>query len=314
MPRPGRRRQPWGLSPEIECLLDVARDERGGADEALLERQTALAEVPALKRRIQRGASVLEALKDVVEDARVYAQRVGGLTREVEAVAVLLNLGVPDFGDRNSRLSLACRRHLKGVEPSAFETGSRVGGRPDAPRVSQESQLFERFVTVANGLETKESSSRGVSRTLPMTRSSPARGTDLVGTWSGITDSNWLFKDDTEDRITPCYMVVNILPTGELDVRWYYRKGVSWSTATRLTAASDGAQRLHCAYEADTPVTHSAATPSHRGSCLLDISGGQVSGPYFTDRRTYGELRFDRHVTTEAEDYRHAAFLFGSRP
>lgn len=99
------------------------------------------------------------------------------------------------------------------------------------------------------------------------------------------------------------------LDAGELAVQWFYRSGESTAVAARLAHLAEG-HRLVCCYEADLMPATGAAVPSHRGTCLLDIGERAIEGPYFTDRRTHGVLRFTAHDPHVATDFRSADWLF----
>ncbi|MCC6557966.1 MAG: TIR domain-containing protein [Polyangiaceae bacterium] len=135
---------------------------------------------------------------------------------------------------------------------------------------------------------------------------------DLRGTWEGTFVSNWV--DPTTNReLGPreIFMIVRYTETG-----WHMRMLSAESQSTSFVATvvqgADGQWTIHGTYRNEPMIAVRARSPIHNGAIQLRLSGTPpitMSGHYWTDRDTKGEMSL-RVVSEEAaEDYATARAL-----
>lgn len=133
---------------------------------------------------------------------------------------------------------------------------------------------------------------------------------DLNGTWKGELNSNWMNPETgAKPGPLPAYLVV--------------RQTFSTIHATLLTNESesklitgsvydenDGAQLVAGLYTSTPRMSVRDRSSIHRGGLLLQILGQPaygLSGSYWTDRETTGELSFDERTSDLYHDFARAA-------
>jgi hypothetical protein len=131
----------------------------------------------------------------------------------------------------------------------------------------------------------------------------PVRRPDLEGTWRGEIKR-------PEGAPIPIYMVI--------DQTWdriTYRTFTEESRSASVTASLgevDGQFLLAALYRNEPRLSLQERSRAHRGAAWLHVHGppaGHLSGSYWTDRETWGEIRFERVSDRVASDYARAVAL-----
>lgn len=299
----------------MEDLLDVARVPGCLRNEQFLASCAGLAAHPEVAQRLRRGMSLRKAIEDLLYNLELYGGQAGLSRPRVQAVAVLLNAAGFPYANRRWQQtdSWAERKaevqRLLGEYSSDWWNGDHPGKDKTRPKKSGESDLYSAFLDALSYVQVPASTTRSVGATSDLSVAARSVWSDLAGTWAGVTVSGWLLKDNDaqEDGNAPCYMVIGGL-AGESSVRWFYRHGTSVGVVADLFALGDR-HRVVCVYEAFASDTAPGSPPSHRGTCLLEGDHGGLTGPYFTDKRTHGELRFTSRVPDWAVSFDDAAWL-----
>lgn len=141
----------------------------------------------------------------------------------------------------------------------------------------------------------------------------PVTPRNLRGTWKGAVVSFWR---DPNYGVTPppieAYLVVRQTAT-TVQVTLITEESKSTSTLARISALN-GSVVLDYLYFNRPRVSVQGRSPMHHGSVVLDISGNpphRMTGRYWTDRDTKGELRFEGRSGCLADDFTDAKALFG---
>lgn len=143
---------------------------------------------------------------------------------------------------------------------------------------------------------------------------------DLRGTWRGKLTTLW--KDaptGTSPAPKTVYLVVRQTASA---ITVVLLSDESKSVSSFARVANDGTiSALEYMYLSKPSASVEHRSRMHHGSACLDISGRpamRLSGPYWTARKSRGELIFEQRSGTTADDYRQAQELFdaegGSAP
>lgn len=134
----------------------------------------------------------------------------------------------------------------------------------------------------------------------------------IRGTWKGTVASLW---DDPQTGEKPSQI------EGYLVVRQTF-KGVSVNLMTKESTSSsslaqvvdaDGTAALSYLYLNQPRTVVRERSPIHHGSAILEVAGKPVrrlSGRYWTDRDSRGELKFEQRCRRIADDFAEAASYF----
>jgi hypothetical protein len=194
--------------------------------------------------------------------------------------------------------------------PKFRDRTNRSGEDPSTP----ESRLLEAFTAALDDFNPRPSVTQAYGWTARNSQerlSSVSR--DLLGTWKGLTISDWHIKAEGRRKSGSftCFMVIDLV-SGELRVNWFFPAGVVYASAVRLTQESEG-RRLSVIYESTGRSRQATQTPDHRGAAVLEATATPatlIEGPYWTDRQTNGTLTFNRRVPAKARSFDEAAALF----
>lgn len=149
---------------------------------------------------------------------------------------------------------------------------------------------------------------------LPPSQRLPKVPRDITGTWKGCLRSLWRDPQGRQIGEKTAYLVVRqsvgsistVLLTDE-----------SRSDSSLATVSVDGAtQSLDYLYLNRPSSRHDERSRMHHGSASLDIVGNpaiRLTGRYWTDRDSRGELIFRERATGLADDYEAAEALFRTR-
>lgn len=139
----------------------------------------------------------------------------------------------------------------------------------------------------------------------------PSVPVSLRGTWKGTLESSWI--DPSGRKIDPkdAYLVVRQTAT-LVNVTLLTNESKSGSSLAGVTT-SDGSSALHYMFFNKPKMKYEGVSRMHHGSTTMDISGRparRVTGRYWTDRDTRGELDFNVKHKKIADDFEEAVSLF----
>lgn len=119
---------------------------------------------------------------------------------------------------------------------------------------------------------------------------------DISGTWCAIFQSDWI-DPNTGASIDPTKGFMAIYQTyTETRLRLMTEESFSVILSARLTRLPDKSYRLSAVYRNEPNILIRDQSPIHHGSLLIDIPNNnplQISGYYWTDRQTRGEIMLD---------------------
>lgn len=146
---------------------------------------------------------------------------------------------------------------------------------------------------------------------LPWLQLIPGVPLSVRGTWKGTLESSWI--DASGQQIAPkdAYLVVR-QTFGQVHVTLLTDESKSESSLAGVTK-TDGLSVLHYLFFNKPKMKHETISRMHYGSTTLEISGKparRLTGRYWTDRDTRGELDFNEHDKKIADDYEEAVSLF----
>lgn len=138
---------------------------------------------------------------------------------------------------------------------------------------------------------------------------------DLRGTWAGVIRSEWI-NPATGQKIGPidCYLVIR-QNFGAIHIRLLSAESSSITQTAALTRESDGAITLIGVYRNDPKNSIRGRSAIHHGALVLRVEGPppvSMSGHYWTDRNTKGELAFRLLDRRCADDFKTAQNMFSA--
>ena len=130
---------------------------------------------------------------------------------------------------------------------------------------------------------------------------------NLQGTWLGKLNYNYEKKGQEKD----VFLVIEQKNGYSMNIWLLTNERKSSSTFSEITL-QDGSQRIIYTYKHEKALINKEKNPPHEGFCYLDIDMASkiLSGKYFTDRETFGELKFDRRNGKVVKNYDAANRLF----
>jgi hypothetical protein len=126
---------------------------------------------------------------------------------------------------------------------------------------------------------------------------------DLNGTWTGSLSSTWI-NPETAKGIAPICATLTVRQ-GLFYTHVAMRTGESTSRSTRviLERLSDGLFRVWYSYNNDPQAQVRHRSSPHEGFAFLEldvtVSSDQMTGRYYTERRTTGDMSFTRAATAK---------------
>lgn len=136
---------------------------------------------------------------------------------------------------------------------------------------------------------------------------------DMRGTWRGRLASNWV-NPETGQRIDPdpeVYLVVR-QTFWSVTANLITRESKSCSTTATIEDDGCGQYQFVAQYRNTPRASVRERSEVHHGSFKLDVGGEPVDrleGYYWTDRKTMGELEFDRRSSKAVDSFTHAQAL-----
>jgi hypothetical protein len=136
---------------------------------------------------------------------------------------------------------------------------------------------------------------------------------DLRGTWKGVIRSNW--KDDERGTglgLFHAYVTIHQTYTG-VHLRLFTRESQSVTTTATLVCEPDEHHVLSGLYRNVPRQLLRSRSPIHHGGLILNIAGlkrDHMSGSYWTDRQTFGEVELRRVSKKRFSDFQTAEEAF----
>lgn len=147
---------------------------------------------------------------------------------------------------------------------------------------------------------------------IPLVQKLPGVPRNVRGTWKGTIASMWV-DPATGSQVSPidAFLVVRQTST-TVSVRLFTQESSSSSTLARV-AEPDGSPVLDYLYLNRPRTSVRDRSPMHHGSVALEVSGTpahRLTGRYWTDRDSKGEMRFEDRRSKIVDDFDDAAALF----
>ena len=123
-----------------------------------------------------------------------------------------------------------------------------------------------------------------------------------------------LVKYEWEERKTekPAFLVINQKDGHSIHIWLLTDERISSSVFTDIIPYRGG-QRIFYTYSNEESPANKEKNPSHEGFCQLDIVNAStiLQGTYYTSRKTFGELHFDKRSRRKVMNYEKAKKLLG---
>ncbi len=145
----------------------------------------------------------------------------------------------------------------------------------------------------------------------PLVRRFVAEVPDLRGTWKGTIVTTYQPEDGTRMEPIPAFLVIRQTFTG-IWARLLSERSASETVSAKLVPAPDGVTTLAAVYRNTPRMRERAASPMHFGSFLVEVHNDPVhalTGHYWTDRETGGDMEFAARSKNLATSYEQAALL-----
>jgi hypothetical protein len=128
---------------------------------------------------------------------------------------------------------------------------------------------------------------------------------NLSGTWETWLESFWV-NPATGERVASKMVYVVVRQTSsEVSVTLLSDESRSKSSTARILQ-EDGTWLLHYLYSNEPDLKFRPGSPIHHGSGVLRVSGyptTRISGSYWTDRESKGQLTLNRRLPQYADDF-----------
>ena len=136
---------------------------------------------------------------------------------------------------------------------------------------------------------------------------------NISGTWKAEFQSDWI-DPSTGDISTPSIAYMAIRQTySDIRLRLMTEESFSVIISATLIQLPDSSYRLSAVYRNEPKILVRDRSPIHNGSLLLNIPDklpAQISGHYWTDRQTRGEIILNSHQKKLVNDLDQAVSLF----
>jgi len=135
---------------------------------------------------------------------------------------------------------------------------------------------------------------------------------DISGTWLGELNSFWIDPSTGSTRAPKTAVLVVRQTASSVGVALMTDESLSRSSLAKVSLGADGVH-LDYMYLNEPKSKFRSNSPIHHGSSSMAISGGpanMLSGHYWTDRDTRGELTFNLRSLSQADTYEGALSLF----
>lgn len=138
---------------------------------------------------------------------------------------------------------------------------------------------------------------------------------DLRGTWKGVIQSTWQ-GDERASGLGVIHAYITISQTfTDLRFRLFTEESQSVTLMALLTSEPDEHPVLSALYQNRPRQLVRTSSSIHHGGLLLDVGGeklDELSGSYWTDRQTSGEIKFQRVSRKRFRDFATADAVLAS--
>lgn len=135
----------------------------------------------------------------------------------------------------------------------------------------------------------------------------------IGGTWQVKLISNWV-DPKTGNQIPPINGYMAVWQThSSLNMRLITSESISELIGSEIILLKDGTFRVAAIYENEPKQMLRDRSPIHHGAILLQSTGPiptSISGSYWTDRNTYGEIELRNRHTQTYPDFVTAAHAY----
>jgi hypothetical protein len=130
----------------------------------------------------------------------------------------------------------------------------------------------------------------------------------IQGTWQGQLKYEWEGKK-TEKTV---FLVIKQADGYSINIRLITDERISSSTFADIMPYSGGLRIVYTYSNEESPA-NKERNPSHEGFCQLDLGDDSktIQGIYYTSRKTFGEMIFDKRKRKAVMNYEQAKKLFG---
>src|SRR5262249_935288 len=132
----------------------------------------------------------------------------------------------------------------------------------------------------------------------------------LKGTWKGMLESSYI-DPATQQRVPPVEAFLVIRQSySAIHLRLITKESASEAMANNIPKGEDGGDSGASVYRNTPQLGHRDRSAIHHGALLIRVEGDPVmslTGEYWTDRMTRGELRFTEKSETLYFDFASAA-------
>lgn len=122
----------------------------------------------------------------------------------------------------------------------------------------------------------------------------------LYGTWKGQLQSSWTDPSGKEG-IPPIAVFLAVRQTNSsISMRMMTKESASRSLVASLEAPRGDVVRASCTYQSDPRLLIQGRSRIHYGALMLEVEGNpatRLTGSYWTDRDTKGEVSLDARVS-----------------
>jgi hypothetical protein len=139
----------------------------------------------------------------------------------------------------------------------------------------------------------------------------------LKGTWKGVLVSGYI-EPATQQKVPPIEAYLVIRQTySAIYLRLITKESTSESMANNIPKGVDGVYSIASVYRNIPQLPHRHHSEIHHGALVIRVEGDPVTsltGEYWTDRLTHGEMRFTEKSETLYFDFASASAGTTSKP
>ncbi len=140
------------------------------------------------------------------------------------------------------------------------------------------------------------------------------RRADLRGTWRGELVSEWV-NPKTGTTLPPIAVAMSVTQTASaLYLRQFTAESESETVAASVLSEADGAESVAVVYRNEPKGVLRERSPIHFGGMRLRVTGEEeISGEYWTDRNSRGQLTLGRISRKKCRSFAEAQTLLSAR-
>jgi len=133
---------------------------------------------------------------------------------------------------------------------------------------------------------------------------------NLQGTWKGIIKYEW----NNKKREKSVYLTIKQTNGFSVHIQLFTDERTSSSIFADIVPYNDELRIIYIYKSEESPI-NKEKNPSHEGFCQLNIINPSncIEGIYYTSRKTFGELIFDKRNRKIVRSYKKAQELFGGK-